>query len=146
MATLAAIGVVPWQALALWLIVWAGIAVLNTVRTVVAHHYTSDGSPMDPIEQLIDTVTVPPPATFPMLWAPVGLRYHGLHHLLPHLPYHALGTAHRRLIAQLPNTSAYRRTVHARGLDVAALLLRNQAQARAWRARGGSPLPGESPP
>jgi fatty acid desaturase len=49
--------------------------------------------------QFLDTVNVPPPALLPVLWAPVGLRYHALHHLLPRLPYHNLAIAHRRLAA-----------------------------------------------
>jgi fatty acid desaturase len=44
-----------------------------------------------------------------MLWAPVGLRYHALHHLMPRLPYHNLAAAHRRLVATLPSDSDYRR-------------------------------------
>ena len=43
----------------------------------------------------------------PALWAPVGLRYHALHHLLPGLPYHALGEAHRRLSGVLPQESQF---------------------------------------
>jgi fatty acid desaturase len=39
----------------------------------------------------------------------VGLRYHALHHLMPRLPYHNLGTAHRRLVEALPADHAYRR-------------------------------------
>ncbi len=57
--------------------------------------------------QYLDTVNVPPPALLPALWAPVGLRYHALHHLLPGVPYHALGEAHRRLSAVLDTSSPY---------------------------------------
>jgi fatty acid desaturase len=46
------------------------------------------------------------------LVAPVGLRYHALHHYLPSLPYHSLGMVHRQLLAELPVDSAYRRTPH----------------------------------
>jgi hypothetical protein len=46
-----------------------------------------------------------PHATF-VEFFPLGLRYHALHHLFPSLPYHALGTAHRRLIVALPPDSA----------------------------------------
>ena len=43
----------------------------------------------------------------PMLWAPVGLRYHALHHLLPGVPYHHLGEAHRRISALVETDSPY---------------------------------------
>ena len=45
------------------------------------------------------------------LFFPLGLRYHALHHLFPALPYHNLGRAHRRLVAQLPAGSPYHKTV-----------------------------------
>jgi hypothetical protein len=41
------------------------------------------------------------------IWAPLGLRYHGLHHLFPAIPYHALGAVHRRLVRALPPDSRY---------------------------------------
>ena len=52
-------------------------------------------------------MNVPPPALLSPLWAPVGLRYHALHHLLPSLPYHSLGEAHRRLMASQGKGSTY---------------------------------------
>ena len=47
---------------------------------------------------------------FTSLIAPVGLRYHALHHHLPSLPYHSLGAVHRALVAELPPDSPYHRT------------------------------------
>ncbi len=93
------------------------MAVLNQVRTLVAHLWENDGEAMSVTAQYLDSVNVPPPALLPALWAPVGLRYHALHHLLPSLPYHALGTVHRRLSAALEEASPYHRASHA-GLPV----------------------------
>ncbi|WP_261401767.1 fatty acid desaturase [Chenggangzhangella methanolivorans] len=85
----------------------AAVGLVNQLRTLVAHHWENEGEEMTPTEQFLDTVNVPPPATLPMLWAPVGLRYHALHHLLPRLPYHNLGAAHARLMAELPESARY---------------------------------------
>ena len=77
------------------------------VSASVSSSPVAEGESMSVTAQYLDTVNVPPPAFLPMLWAPVGLRYHALHHLIPGVPYHALGEAHRRLSAALDHTSPY---------------------------------------
>ena len=104
--------------------VYAVMAVLNQLRTAVAHAWESEGERMSFREQFLDTVNVPPPALLPVLWAPVGLRYHALHHLAPRLPYHNLGAAHRRLAAELPADSDYRRVEQPELAPAMARLLR----------------------
>ena len=88
---------------------------LNQLRTLVAHLWENEGEPMSVTAQYLDTVNVPPPGPLAALWAPVGLRYHALHHLLPSLPYHALGEAHRRLSAHEHAHETYGRA-HYRGM------------------------------
>ena len=101
------VGFIPLAGFLIALGIASGTIVLNQVRTLVAHLWDNDGEVLTVTAQFLDSVNVPPPALLPALWAPVGLRYHAIHHLLPGLPYHALGEAHRRLSAALPQDSYY---------------------------------------
>jgi len=95
-----------WKALAVWYGISACAAVCNALRALGAHRYESDGTPLDRGGQLLDSIDTPG-AFWTELWAPVGLRYHALHHYFPGIPYHNLGTAYRRLISNLPTEAAY---------------------------------------
>ena len=107
-----ATGYIPLAAFLTFLAIASGTIILNQIRTLVAHLWANDGGEMTATEQYLDSVNVPPPPTLPALWAPVGLRYHALHHLLPGVPYHNLGEAHRRLIGNLPGDSSYHKANH----------------------------------
>ena len=107
-----ATGVIPLRDFGIFLAISSGVMFLNQVRTLVAHLWENEGEPMSVTAQFLDSVNVPPPGTLPALWAPVGLRYHALHHLLPGVPYHNLGEAHRRLCRELDATSVYHDSTH----------------------------------
>lgn len=92
-------------------IIAVGIVLLNAIRTLGAHRYRLARHEVTFVEQLMDSVNYPDRAWLGELWAPVGLRFHALHHLFPSLPYHALAKAHRRLMRELPTDSPYRQTV-----------------------------------
>ena len=99
-------------------------------------------------DQLLDSCTIaaggravgagsPTPAA---LWsAPVGLRYHALHHWIPSLPYHNLGRAHRVLVSTLRSDAPYHATVERGFVPPLRDLLRRSRTARVpgIRAREG---------
>ena len=80
--------------------------------------------------QYLDSVNVPPPGPLAELWAPVGLRYHALHHLLPSMPYHSLPEAHRRLSATLTAPSTYHEANHPGLLHLVGRIARSTMLAR----------------
>lgn len=125
-------GKVSWSVFVELYILGMTASALNWVRTIAAHGYRNTGATMTFVEQIEDSVTVPGHPLLTELLFPVGLRYHSLHHLLPSLPYHALGTAHRRLVAKLPQDSPYRRTI--RGSFLAAA-------REVWRGANGKDKP-----
>lgn len=106
-ALMASVPLLGWRPLLIALAIFSGVALLNQLRTLVAHLWENEGEPMTVTGQYLDSVNVPPPSPLAALWAPVGLRYHALHHLLPSMPYHSLGEAHRRLSAHLGDGSTY---------------------------------------
>ncbi|NUS88461.1 MAG: fatty acid desaturase [Streptomyces sp.] len=109
-AVLLATGVVPLSRLFQWYALFATVAFINSVRVLAAHRYLGDEDEMSIVEQMMDTVNHPRHRLPAELWAPVGLRLHALHHLMPGLPYHNYPAAHARLVAGLPADSAYRMT------------------------------------
>ena len=119
-----------WRPLAIGLAVISATAVLNQIRTLVAHLWENEGDAMTVTGQYLDSVNVPPPALLAPLWAPVGLRYHALHHLLPSMPYHSLGEAHRRLRAHLGGGSTYEQANYPGLLPLVGRLARSTMGAR----------------
>ena len=111
LATVIILGLRPWTLIVDAYLIAAGVLLLNAVRTLGAHRYLHRGEEVTFVEQLLDSLNYPNNPILGELWAPVGLRFHALHHLFPSLPYHSLPAAHRRLMADLPTDSPYRQTI-----------------------------------
>lgn len=127
--TLMAVGVLPWTLLVYYYFTFLLVGLLNYTRTLGAHRYLHDGAPMSYVEQLLDSNTFPGHPVLTELWAPLGMRYHALHHLVPSLPYHNMGIAHRRLMRELPADSPYRQTVRKNLGEALGELARHSWQA-----------------
>lgn len=114
-----------WRPLLIGMAVFSGVGVVNQLRTLVAHLWENDGETMTVTGQYLDSVNIPPPSLLAPLWAPVGLRYHALHHLLPSMPYHSLGEAHRRLMAHLGRDSTYNKASYSGMFPLIARIARS---------------------
>jgi fatty acid desaturase len=110
LTTLFIAGIVPWQWLVKIYSIYVFVTFVNQMRVYAAHRYTNDSEPMTFLEQMLDSTTIPG-GPWSALWAPLGMRYHALHHLFPTMPYHSMGRAHWRLMRQLPSDSPYHSTL-----------------------------------
>jgi fatty acid desaturase len=132
-------GILPWRAFGLWGAIVLGIVTLNNLRALVAHGYAGNGTRMSREAQIADSFDTPG-RWWTALWAPVGLRYHSLHHLYPTIPYHNLATAYRRLrAAPEPPGTRSRPSLWA---GVRALW---SAPVAAAQAAGSDPAPVKAP-
>lgn len=104
-------GLMPWSVFFNFYAVFLCVALVNYVRTLGAHRYQGIGEPMSYVDQILDSYTIAGQDKITGLMAPLGMRYHALHHLVPSLPYHNMAEAHRRLVAGLPADSPYHRTI-----------------------------------
>lgn len=124
------IGQLPMAWILQWYIVTTGMLVLNQVRTLAAHRYENSGRQLSLTEQLLDSVNLSGWPVLTVLAAPVGLRYHALHHLLPNVPYHSLGRLHRQLQNVLPLDSSYNQASERGILSAIQDLMRRIRQNR----------------
>ena len=120
-------GWLPLHVLLLWWGVEAMALSINQVKTLVTHAFERDG-PGSTADQLADSITLGG-SWLTELVAPLGNRYHAIHHLLPDVPYHDLPRVHRVLRAA--EDQAYAQTIRRGWLGALRWLWR-----RAGRERG----------
>ena len=130
-------GWLPVEVFVCWATVGAAVSGVNAARTLAAHRYDHDEGELSMTDQLLDSCTIAPgerpshvAAACRALVAPLGLRYHALHHWIPSLPYHNLGRAHRLLVASLAADAPYAATVERGFAPVLRDLLRRSLTPR----------------
>lgn len=82
------------------------VMLLDLVRVTVARRRRTAGTGGMPAADVIAERNVDSLLLEPLL--PVGQRYAALQRLMPALPYHTLGSAHRRILEALPDWHGYR--------------------------------------
>jgi fatty acid desaturase len=127
-----ATGVLGFSTFLHWYLMSILLLGVNSLRTVVAHRYANPNTKqaMSFEDQLMDSVNIEGHKWLTEIYNPVGLRYHGLHHMFPTLPYHSLPEAHRRLMQILPQDSFYRATVEKSLLSALRTLWKNSSTAK----------------
>ena len=140
LAVLVATGIITGMQLFKGYLLLSAALTLNWVRNLAAHRYGNRGEPMSHVEQFSDSINLTGQTWLTVMLFPVGLRYHALHHLVPSLPYHNLGKAHRRLLEKLPADSPYHAVNRASFFATAAQLWRaalktptQDSAIRVWR-------------
>ncbi len=91
-------------------VIVAAVLFVNWIRVLAAHRYESRNERMTFPEQVLDSIDHPSMPIIGELWAPLGLRFHAVHHLFPMLPYHQLGKARRRLAGAIPGDGGFWQT------------------------------------
>jgi len=135
-------GRLPTAALWCWAIASAAVSGVNAVRTLAAHRYDRDSGEVSMTDQLLDSCTIAAEGSVwsrvsnacRVLAAPVGLRYHALHHWIPSLPYHNLGRAHRVLVSTLRSNAPYHSTIEPGFVPPLRDLLRRSRTAARQRS------------
>jgi len=99
----------PWRWLVIWYVVYSGLMLVNRIRMACAHRFESTGEKIGHWEQFADSIDTPGgwPAE---LIAPLGSKYHALHHLFPSLPFHNAKRAYERLVEAGPAHLDYRKS------------------------------------
>ena len=106
-----AIGYIPLANFFCFFGLMCTVHIVNALRTLAAHRFVNET--LEPISleaQYLDSVNLTGKgfsAVVNTLVAPVGLRFHALHHLFPGLPYHSLPEAHARICKAIPKESRY---------------------------------------
>jgi fatty acid desaturase len=103
-------GYLSWRWFLTGMAVMMTVSFVNSFRTMLSHKFRNAGGTMTFLAQIEDSWNYPGGGLLTELLCPVGLRFHALHHMLPHLPYHSLPDAHAMLMNMLPIDSAYRQT------------------------------------
>lgn len=80
---------------------------VNWIRVLAAHRYESGNERMMFPEQVLDSIDHPSLPILGELWAPLGLRFHAVHHFFPNLPHHQLAEARRRLVEAILRDGGY---------------------------------------
>lgn len=103
-------GYLPLTLLAVWYVAVYILTVSNCFRTLMNHRFLTGLKRSTHKQQILDSVTLPLSIVNNVFY-PLGLSYHGLHHMFPQIPYHNLKKVHHILVDTLPANHPYHATI-----------------------------------
>ncbi len=104
-------GVWSWKVFFIWYAIFYLTFLFNFYRVMTSHTYSTNFNQTNRKLQILDSVTVTGSWILGLVFYPVGMRYHALHHLFPHIPYHNLARLHRSILTTIPAGHPYRETL-----------------------------------
>lgn len=119
-------GYIPLKFIYSWYLIMLIALTFNSIRSFGSTHlYKFKGSEVSFDSHILDSINVDSESILTYILCPVGLQYHGVHHIFPSIPYHNLKESFNILKRDFPNHPYIKNTTYDSIFSVFKEVLRN---------------------